>query len=48
MGHVPGGIDIARIVQDQKAADVYADIGLIPRRIDIAAVYDRSFALPAG
>lgn len=36
------------IATHQKAADVYADIGLIPRRIDIAKVYDRSFVLPGA
>jgi sulfonate transport system substrate-binding protein len=34
------------IASHQKAADVYADIHLIPRHIDIAQVYDRSFSLP--
>ena len=34
------------IATHQKAADIYADIQLIPRRIDIAQVYDRSFNLP--
>ena len=36
------------IATHQQAADVYADIGLIPRRIDIAEVYDRSFVLPGA
>ena len=30
----------------QAAADVYAQIGLIPHPIDVAKVYDRSFVLP--
>jgi sulfonate transport system substrate-binding protein len=34
------------IALHQQAADVYADIGLIPRRIDVSAIYDRSFNLP--
>ncbi len=34
------------IASHQKAADIYADIRLIPRHIDIAQVYDRSFNLP--
>lgn len=33
------------IAQHQKGADLYADIGVIPKRIDIAQVYDRSFVL---
>jgi sulfonate transport system substrate-binding protein len=36
------------IATHQKAADIYTDIGLIPHRIDIAQVYDRSFGLPEG
>ncbi len=33
------------IAEHQSAADVYADVGLIPKRLDIAQVYDRGFAL---
>ena len=36
------------IALHQQGADVYADIGLIPRRIDVSAIYDRSFNLPDG
>lgn len=38
----------AAIAAHQRAADIYAEVGLIPRRIDIAQVYDRSFVIPAG
>lgn len=31
------------IALHQQAADVYAEIGLVPRRIDVSAIYDRSF-----
>jgi sulfonate transport system substrate-binding protein len=34
------------VASHQKAADIYAEIGLIPHPIDIAKVYDRSFNLP--
>lgn len=35
------------IALHQQAADLYAEIGLIPRRIDVSAIYDRSFTLAA-
>ncbi len=38
----------AAIAAHQKDADLYAQIGLIPRRLDIAQVYDRSFELGSG
>jgi sulfonate transport system substrate-binding protein len=34
------------IASHQKGADLFAEIGVIPRRIDVKAVYDRSFVLP--
>jgi len=43
--HVLPSVDDAAIASHQKAADVYADIHLIPHPIDIAQVYDRSFNL---
>jgi len=33
------------IAEHQQAADVYSEIGLIPRRIDVSQIYDRSFVL---
>ncbi len=33
------------IAEHQQAADVYTEIGLIPRRIDVSQIYDRSFVL---
>ena len=36
------------IAVHQHDADLYAAIGLIPRRIDVAQTYDRSFVLPAA
>lgn len=41
-------ISDAAVAEHQRAADVYADIGVIPRRLDVASVYDRSFVLPAA
>jgi len=35
------------IAEHQQAADIYTEIGLIPRRIQVAQIYDRSFVLPA-
>ncbi|HEX7872896.1 MAG TPA: aliphatic sulfonate ABC transporter substrate-binding protein [Sphingobium sp.] len=37
----------ASIARHQHVADIYADIGLIPHRLDISKVYDRSFVIPA-
>jgi sulfonate transport system substrate-binding protein len=44
--HVLSKVTDDAIATHQKAADIYTDIGLIPRRIDVAQVYDRSFNLP--
>jgi sulfonate transport system substrate-binding protein len=33
------------IALHQRAADTYAEIGLIPKPLDIAKVYDRSFVI---
>ncbi len=38
-------VDDAAIAAHQRAADIYAGIGLIPHKIDIAQVYDRSFVI---
>ncbi len=38
----------AAIAGHQRDADVYAEVGLIPTRLDIRQVYDRSFVSPAG
>ncbi len=35
----------AAVASHQQAADIYADIGLIPHRVDVSQVYDRSFVL---
>jgi sulfonate transport system substrate-binding protein len=35
------------ILTHQKGADTYAEIGVIPKRVDVSAVYDRTFVLPA-
>jgi sulfonate transport system substrate-binding protein len=34
------------IAAHQRGADIYADIGVIPKRLDVDKVYDRSFILP--
>lgn len=39
-------ISDASIARHQGVADIYANIGLIPRRLNIAEVYDRSFTIP--
>jgi sulfonate transport system substrate-binding protein len=47
-------VDVLPAVSDeaiavhQQAADIYAQVGLIPHRLDIAKVYDRSFVIPAN
>ncbi len=46
--HVLPRVTDEAIASHQAAADVYADIGLIPKRLDVAKVYDRSFVLPGG
>lgn len=33
------------IARHQRAADIYADLGVVPRHLDIAKVYDRSFVI---
>lgn len=38
----------AVVAEHQRAADIYAEIGVIPGRLDIASVYDRSFVIPTG
>jgi sulfonate transport system substrate-binding protein len=34
------------VAAHQRGADIYADIGIIPKRLDVGLVYDRSFGLP--
>ena len=43
---VEPSISDASIARHQRAADIYADIGLIPHHLAIAKVYDRSFMMP--
>lgn len=43
---VEHSISDASIARHQEVADTYADLGVIPHRLDIAKVYDRSFVIP--